>query len=271
MAERNAGREEADEAGASFLSWAILHERQTRGITVLDDETVNRICSLAVQMIFAMTHNFTLTLSNALLLLVSAPPDREYVRTLAAEVRTAAASAPSDGPGAHTWTKKSISALRGLDSALRESMRLEPVSMVMPVWRVAQDVALPCIDGRRPLMLRKGTTVTLPAYMIQTSEEKYPRALDYDALRFVDSAMPLSTPSSSFLAWSVRRTACPGRYLAASTMKLMLAVMVSEYEIKPGHGRDERTSSKILWRAGPIQIPNIASTLVVKRVTTAST
>lgn len=123
----------------------------------------------------------------------------------------------------------------------------------------------------RPLTLQKGTKVSLPAYAVQVDEKELDAPLGYNALRFMDSAKPLTTPSSSFMAWSVGRTACPGRYWAAMAMKLILAVVMSEYEIESGEGKKPGTAEVKIWRMGPIEIPDTASMLKARRRVTQKT
>lgn len=278
LADLHAGQEHTD--STDFLSWAVTQEHQTRATTVMDNDTADRICAKVLQLIVAMRHSTLIALSNTILLLVNSPSDRGYLGSLSAEVDdnvTETEAETEEGPGSAVWTKQRIARLRGINSALRESMRLAPLMMTASMWTVEEDTVVPgMVDSSsgsvsRQLTLRKGTRVTLPAYTVQVDGKELDDPLDYNALRFVDSAKPLTTPSSSFMAWSVGRAACPGRHWAAMTMKLILAVVLSEYEMQQSGEREEPVAEVKIWRMGPMEIPDTASMLKVKRRVTRKT
>jgi len=117
----------------------------------------------------------------------------------------------------------------------------------------------------RAMTFSDGTTVPQGALLfvgsqvLHTDARHYSRPESFDPFRFVSSQMnrhelsashsysefsspsftslpaSLTLPATSptFLAWGHGKHACPGRFLAASVMKLVLARFVYEFDIRP--------------------------------------
>ncbi|CAG8951011.1 hypothetical protein HYFRA_00006408 [Hymenoscyphus fraxineus] len=146
------------------------------------------------------------------------------------------------------WNKNSLARMVTLDSALRESMRLGGfVSRGILKTVAAKDgIKLPGPNGAH---LPYGTKVGVHAYPVHYDEEIYPRAKEFDPLRFclptpeenIDEktsksgvrGIPLVNTSPIFMGFSHGRHACPGRFFATQQLKLVLAYVALNYEIFP--------------------------------------
>jgi len=86
----------------------------------------------------------------------------------------------------------------------------------------------------------RGTTVAVASRNAHLDENIYPDALNFDPFRFVKfkeqettgRRFDMVTTSIDSLAFGHGRHACPGRYIAAYELKLMLAHVVMTYDVK---------------------------------------
>ena len=139
------------------------------------------------------------------------------------------------------------------------------------------------------LHLPQGTRIGTPTYSIHHDNNVYENAMTYDAFRFsrvragasksstengtatgamnkedlakVLEAKNLSTVTTSdtFLSFGHGRHACPGRFFAAMEMKLLLAYIVLNYDVKTF---DKRPANSFM--AGSI-LPPMKATISVRR------
>lgn len=169
------------------------------------------------------------------------------------------------------WTKAAVDQLNKVDSAIKESMRLSVrvvgmhrmvrtasisshLSLTLIITR--QVTAPNGVDFGDNFHVPFGVRVALPNHSIQRDPDNYPEPDRYNAFRFSElrGALPattdeegftqgsaylkqrqqgLVTPNDAFLAWGHGRHACPGRFFAAHLMKLMLAHVVTNYDVRP--------------------------------------
>jgi len=88
--------------------------------------------------------------------------------------------------------------------------------------------------------LPRGTYVSVPAHVIHLDESNYPDPTSFVPFRFVDKAkkegtgrkVDMTATSTDFLSFGHGRHACPGRFFAATELKLMLALIVMKYDVK---------------------------------------
>jgi cytochrome P450 len=138
-----------------------------------------------------------------------------------------------------------------INSFIKESQRLHPLDLCKPTSLVECSQINPFSvfmqraarqdhtfsDGTT---VPRGTTLVVSAYPIHTDETIYPDALNFDPFRFVklkeqDTSgrrFDMATTSAESLAFGHGRHACPGRYFAACELKLMLAHLVMNYDMK---------------------------------------
>ncbi|OTA70053.1 cytochrome P450 [Hypoxylon sp. EC38] len=158
----------------------------------------------------------------------------EYVEPLRHELEVSYAEFERTGQG-----------LPLLDSFIKESARLTPVES-MSLRRCAL----------QPFHFSDGTEINVgewtcaPSGAINTSAEYYPSPEEFSGFRFVDPAYLLAADSCfktavtqpkpskltdvdhSFLMWGTGRMACPGRYYASAFMKIVVAQLLMNYDIK---------------------------------------
>ncbi|KAI7776583.1 hypothetical protein LA080_004788 [Diaporthe eres] len=209
------------------------------------------------------------TCQNLLLDLFSTDPRLGYVEALRDEC--ARALAESGGIWDHTAVKK----LRLVDSAIRESMRLNPFGSVLLPRRVVHPEGIE-VSGWKA-RIPAGTRISLPVEPIHLDETTYPDAQKYKPFRFArdavaerGSASPggqKSTVKSSvtldedFLSFGVPgRNACPGRFFAMLETKIFIANTLLRYDVECIEARPK--SVPIMWA----KYPSAASIRVRRRV-----
>ncbi|KAK3715252.1 hypothetical protein LTR37_007219 [Vermiconidia calcicola] len=193
---------------------------------------------------FVAVHTSNHALINGLVDIVSPPASTEGVF---ADLRAEAEGVSNQHQG--KWSKAAIGQLYKIDSALRESLRISTFKArgVERIIAKKGGVVLPCGP-----YLPEGTKVGLPVVPIHQDPEIYDDANTYDAFRFyrnpkVASAeahgrtespagsghVELINTSEIFLAFGHGRHACPGRFVAAYELKLIIAYIAMHYDIEP--------------------------------------
>ncbi|KZT50822.1 cytochrome P450 [Calocera cornea HHB12733] len=196
-----------------FMDSAPEGERDAKDITA-------RILSVN----FASTHTTSLSFTHVLYWLAARP---EFLPVLREEVAAAVA--------AHGWTKGALGAMRRVDSFIKECLRVTGIGATAMGRKAMGDVTLS--DGT---VVPKGATVMLNMWGIHHDPELFPRPDEFDPWRYSrrveqgksEVSNALSTASSDFLLWGGGAHVCAGRYFAAQEMKTMLAVIVSEYDVR---------------------------------------
>jgi cytochrome P450 len=193
---------------------------------------------------------------NLLFDLFSSPPAQNYPSILRAEASSTLAA--SDG----TWTRPAVIALKLIDSAIRESMRLRPFAIVgLPRTVVAQDGIVLEDSGVR---IPKGTILAVPLEPVHYDDALYPDAATFKPFRFADPeklrglmdalnpgdggdgcnnyaaddasvggrAKQGVTLDDAFLGFGYGRHACPGRFFAMNEVKVFVAHVLLNYEVE---------------------------------------
>jgi len=205
--------------------------------------------SCVAQRLFSLTQNFTHVLYDLALY-------PEYWSALREEVEEAT---NRDG-----WTKAAIDQMYKVDSFIKESQRLHPLGKgkFLCRSRVTFTIHLPFVLQLLVVLLRKtvqeytfsnGAKVP-PGVVIAVSSithhdpEVFGDPSKFDGLRFVkmkdravvaghpDKKFDIVTTSPNSLNFGYGRTACPGRFLASADLKMMLAYVVTTYDVKLADG-----------------------------------
>lgn len=202
---------------------------------------------------FTAIHSTNLATFHSLLILASMKyrcPDgtySSYIPALRDEIMAAHASIPdtserlrlgSDSPKVHPattgWTSAALDSLYGLDSFIREVLRV-PFSGPSGLMRVVK--AEGGLTLKSGLHLPKGTFVAVPAISIQNHESPDADIGEFNGWR---NAQPGSkerreastTTSRRFLTFGMGKHACPGRFFAVREIKFMLKHILLNYEFK---------------------------------------
>ncbi|KAK8038473.1 hypothetical protein PG993_006884 [Apiospora rasikravindrae] len=125
--------------------------------------------------------------------------------------------------------------LKRMDSFMRESFRMHPVSLFTLQRHIEKPVKLsvgPTIPA--------GTIVGIDAQAINRSSELWEEPNRFDMDRFCrlrensdnDNRLHFLSTGSDSPGWGDGTQACPGRFFAASTLKIALAHVLQNYDIR---------------------------------------
>ncbi|KAK9773237.1 putative Cytochrome P450 [Seiridium cardinale] len=208
-----------------YVQWAINHALAK---PVLDPRELDpRVISCRFSVLcFAAIQSSVITLTNCLFDVAASATCESSLDTMCKEVGSEIADAG--------WSKATLARMTRVDSALRESLRLNGFIErgVMKLVVAPEGVTLP--DGSH---IPYGTKVGISGYSVHHDNNVYEDATTYDAFRFVEAkdGKPLAfvTTSEKFMGFSHGSHACPGRFFAANQLKIALAHIVRHYEIHP--------------------------------------
>lgn len=130
-------------------------------------------------------------------------------------------------------TKEALAAMSVTDSVVRETLRLETGDDFM-----VQGVAQAPLTSENGTFLPPGTIISLPLYALHRDPELYPgNPTVFDPYRFCkhakDRQIPAHEVSEQYLVFATGPHACPGRWMAIATIKIVIATMLFEYDIAP--------------------------------------
>ncbi|OCK79495.1 cytochrome protein [Lepidopterella palustris CBS 459.81] len=140
------------------------------------------------------------------------------------------------------WDKTALTKLKLMDSFMKESARLTPVTM-LPVNRVAEETVT-LSDGT---VIPKGATLGVPT-LRSVDPSVYQDPLKFDGHRFYNlSQQPggatkyqfVSTSNDSII-FGHGKHACPGRFFASNEIKIILVHLLTKYELKFPEGTTDR-------------------------------
>jgi cytochrome P450 len=141
---------------------------------------------------------------------------------------------------------------------------------------------MPASFGRRVLKgitlsngqyIPPGVVIEVPSAAIYTDNTHYPSPSTFDGyraykLRSSGKAADIArnqfvTTNETNLGFGYGRHACPGRFFAANEIKMILARLVLEYDVKmPGDGMERHEQIHM----GRLNMPHPGKTLMFKRV-----
>ncbi|KAF7192205.1 Cytochrome P450 monooxygenase [Pseudocercospora fuligena] len=243
------------------LQWVIDQCIKSSDPLELDaDRILRRLLGINV----VALHTTSVTTVNFLLDLYSSPNADTYVEGLREECSRVLRQC---GGG---WSKGVVNDLFRIDSAIKESMRLHAIFTVGAIREVTKKDGVDLGDGVR---VPQGVRIAAPSVAIHRDEHFYDSPYEYDAFRFSRSREHLDdekagidkrsqgmvTTSESFLAFGGGRQACPGRFFASQEMKLMLAYIVMNYDVKLPGPRPQNFDFK------HASVPDPRSQLMIRR------
>ncbi|KAL5355556.1 cytochrome P450 [Aspergillus floccosus] len=131
------------------------------------------------------------------------------------------------------WTLQEVSKMRRLDSFMKESQRVHPIGFI-----TAQRVAVKAHTFKDGFHLPAGVIFQFPADAVHHDPEIYPNPDEFDGYRFlrlretVDSnRFHFASVSDTMLGFGAGTHACPGRFFTALAVKLIVAVLLTRYEV----------------------------------------
>ncbi|RAL07410.1 cytochrome P450 [Aspergillus homomorphus CBS 101889] len=169
-------------------------------------------------------------------------------------------SISSDG----SWTAQDLAKAALLESAIKESLRLNGINAVSPTRKV---VATSGVDLGNGLHLPFGTKVGVPQYALHRDSDIYPSPDQYNPFRFYVPDVPveerrndlITATSDTYVVFGHGRRQCPGRWIFAHVFKVLVAEMLLKYDIQPMETRPK------IHRWGRFQLPPLATKLSVRR------
>ncbi|KAL5363166.1 cytochrome P450 [Aspergillus floccosus] len=182
------------------------------------------------------------TSSAAILDIASFPPENELYQQLRQEAAKVLGSEKE-------WTDPiAFKRLHYIDSAIRESLRLTPVSLHASSREVIPLSGITLPAGQH---LPQGIWVAASTLDIHTDERFYPKGQSYEPFRFVEEQTIEDCTSTAeqmvtkvavtptYLPFGAGRHACPGRHFALHLLKMIVAYTVLNYDIEPLNKRPE--------------------------------
>ncbi|KAF5535806.1 ent-kaurene oxidase [Fusarium mexicanum] len=242
---------------------ASMRERQEKGgnledpPTMLDHLSNGRNEHIADDVELQLLHQMTLiavgtvtTFSSTTQAIYDLVAHPEYIPILRQEVE----SVPRDQNG--NFTKDSTVAMDKLDSFLKESQRFNSPDLTTFQRAAIADMKLP--DGT---FVPKGTKLEINTCSIHKDHELYQNPEEFDGLRFhkwrkapgKEKKYMYSSSGTDDLSWGYGRHACPGRYLSVINIKLIMAELLMNYDIKlpDGVGRPKNIEFEVLCSPEP--------------------
>ncbi|KAJ5379969.1 uncharacterized protein N7496_002397 [Penicillium cataractarum] len=136
--------------------------------------------------------------------------------------------------GTHGWKKATLYNMKLMDSVLKETQRLKPISIGTMVRVTLDDVTLS--DGLR---VPRGTK-TLVSCHNMWDKGVYDNADQFDGYRFYElrklpgqeNSSQLVSTSPNHFAFGHGLHACPGRFFAAAEVKITLCHILLKYDIR---------------------------------------
>lgn len=201
---------QADEQ-TTFIKWLVDSDGEDR-------HSVLRIMVLNLSAI----HTLTITFTHAFYSILCRP---QYIEPLRAEIDQWVEKAG--------WTKESLDGMRLLDSFIKESHRFDLMSLFVSQRMALQDCSVTGVS------IPKGTMVAGSLMNAHFDTDIWgPDANEFDPYRFIKleegtgRKMGLVTTSDHMLSFGYGPHACPGRFFAAATKKLIMAHLLYHYDME---------------------------------------
>ncbi len=272
-----------------YLSWSVRDALERRDSS---EQTAEMLSHRLLIVNFAAIHTTTLSVTNTLFDLISSSPEKGYLEGIREEA--ARVLQESDG----IWTKAGLAKMTRADSAIRESMRLSGFSSRGLVRKVLPDKGITLDDGLHlekgtTISLSAygihhdeanfGHSMEYDAFRFSRPREAFVTSRGISNTDVTADEKPLAngaasankgdnlaevlkhknlsmvTTSETYLPFSHGRHACPGRFFAANELKLLIAYLVLNYDIKPLAVRPDN-----FWLADT-PLPPMRATIQVRR------
>ncbi|EMR80705.1 putative cytochrome p450 monooxygenase protein [Botrytis cinerea BcDW1] len=216
-----------------MVQWLI---DSARGSDAETDKLVTRMLFLNA----AAIHTTAEVATNAILDLCARPED---VKTLKKELTMVNEEAEGVDISVRT-----LSSLKMMDSFIKESHRVNTLGLMTFNRQLAIPVTL-----SNGVTLPKDTYISMTHYLINKDPELYLSPNTFDPLRFYKQRQELgqqeryqfSSLSSENPSWGVGKFACPGCFWASAQIKLLLMVLLNEFEISYPEGQTERPQNVV--------------------------
>ncbi|KAM0433776.1 hypothetical protein ACHAQK_008998 [Fusarium lateritium] len=156
---------------------------------------------------------------------------------------------------AEGWKKTTLFKMKLLDSAIKETQRLKPGSIVAMRRYVTEDMAL-----SNGLVLKRGTRLNIDNRRLE-DPKVYEDPTSYNPYRFFnmrsedgkDHAAQLVSTSSNHLGFGHGQHSCPGRFFAANEIKVALCHILVKYDWKLAPDTDTKPDTRgMIAKSSPV-------------------
>ncbi|KAB2576822.1 putative cytochrome p450 protein [Lasiodiplodia theobromae] len=251
---------EAKDAGApgyenweepnDYLSWHIRLARRENRQDELDPV---RVTQRITPLNFASIHTTVMTAHATILDLLASDPADGFLDGLREEAARVWKEEDCDTTG--TWNKNGLARLLRADSAIRESMRVSAFAQTLVGRKVVAPAGI--TNAAEGWHVPQGAKLSLPLWGAQHDPDLFDRPDAFDAFRHsrereaweaktadergadrMEEGLRLKqkgmvTTGDTHFPWGHGRHACPGRFFVAHELKMLLAYLVQNYDIKP--------------------------------------
>ncbi|KAM6499133.1 Cytochrome P450 [Amanita muscaria] len=206
-----------------IITWVLdLTKDRQRSIRVL----VNALLIV----IFASLHTTSMSFTNVLFELATRP---EYVQPLRDEIE---AVIQEEGG----WSKDSVRKLCKMDSFIKECLRVSNLGLLTMIRKTMKDFTF--ADGTT---IPAGSTLGVPFNAVHTDPDIYADPETFDGFRFEklreqdgeNNKYQVVSLSADYVLFGYGRHACPGRFFATNQLKVMLAHILLNYDVKMPDGK----------------------------------
>ncbi|KAH9838661.1 cytochrome P450 [Rhodofomes roseus] len=212
------------------------------------ERTVPALALRVLVVNFAALHTTSTMLTHTLYYLAAHPEHAAFLRDEVERV------VQDEG-----WSKAALGNMRLVDSFLKEVGRVTGLGAISVNRKALQDFTF--LDGT---FVPKGTFVAAAARPIHWDEEHYANPEAFDPWRFANmsnrnfktaASEQLVKTNDHYLLFGHGRHACPGRFFAATLLKLILAHVVTTYDVKFADSMDAHAVPPPTW-VSVSMIPN---------------
>ncbi|KAH7012015.1 putative cytochrome P450 monooxygenase [Macrophomina phaseolina] len=146
------------------------------------------------------------------------------------------------------WTKAALHKMKLLDSCMKESQRLHPMSAILMDRQVTSPVTLS--DGT---LLPKNAIIGVPTFSMSAPDSSFFGAnpCEFDGRRFLDRRKDndikwqFVATSSEHYGFGHGKQACPGRFFASNEIKIIVAHMLLMFDWKFAEGEEPKSVSLV--------------------------
>ncbi|KAH8672567.1 putative cytochrome P450 [Tricladium varicosporioides] len=218
---------------------------------------------------FGASHQTSISMSNILLNILDSDPEYNTISILRQEIAQFRAAGG-------VWSKSSLAKMVQLDSIIRETLRLHSFGNRGLMRRVMVD-NLWTEDG---ILLPKHADVSILAYPAHTDPNSFVDPLKFDPFRFArlrekvalqgenGSSLSFVSTGATNLQFGHGRQACPGRFPLDFMLKMMIAYILTNYDVEFPEAYNGRRPETI-WKAEAQFVPSGAKVLVKRRTETS--
>ena len=209
---------------------------------------------------FASSHTLSTTFATTLINLASFNPSSFPGKTYQCVLREELTAVANSDSNPEKWTRRKYQLLTGMDSFIKEGLRLYGASNAALMRMVTRKGGYTFSNG---LYVPEGVNVCIPGHQIMCDDAIYLNADEFDGFRHqllyhfmdqkkVDHAKNMSATGVEYLVFGHGLHACPGRFLAATLLKVAMRYILEKFDVEViGKGRGEPLR---IWNfpAGPI-------------------